>query len=149
MKECPTCRMIVDEPYECPYCQTTLTYENPVMTDREKLRCNRYFWLFQLKNCWFSLLCLLVSAVVTVLSCTDDTPLLLQPMIQRLHLTLTGGCLLLLLYGFFQRQIARWNPFGIEKHTTEEGRIFGIKLFQYAISGFLAAASVVMYLLRQ
>ena len=142
MKKCPNCQMIVNEPYECPYCQTTLTYEAPVMTDREKLRCNRYFWLFQLKNCWFSLLCLFVSITVMLLSGSDNPDML------RIHLTLSGGCLLLLLCGFFQRQIARWNPLGnAHEHTTEEGRLYRIKLYQYAIGGILAAASLALYFL--
>lgn len=139
MKKCPTCQMIVREPYECPYCQTTLTYEDPVMTDREKLRCNRYFWLFQLKNCWFSLLCVIVTAV---------TMLLAEPYAVQVHIALLVLCTILLLEAFFQRQIAGFeflqNHFGFHA-VTEEWLIYRLKIAQYALGGFSAAASVVMY----
>ena len=138
MKKCPTCQMIVREPYECPYCQTTLTYEDPVMTDREKLRCNRYFWLFQLKNCWFSLLCVIVTAV---------TMLLAEPYAALVHTALFVLCVLLLLAAFFQRQIAGLEFLQNWKGTTEEWLIYWLKVAQYALGGFYAAASLVMYFL--
>ena len=139
MKECPTCHMIVREPYECPYCQTTLTYENPVMTDREKLCCNRYFWLFQLKNCWFSLLCVIVTAV---------TLLLAEPYAVQVHTVLLVLCCILLLEAFFQRQIAGLeflqNHLGF-RAVTEEWLIFRLKIAQYVLGGLFAAASAVMH----
>lgn len=136
MKKCPTCGMIVREPYECPYCQTTLTYEAPVMTDREKLRCNRYFWLFQLKNCWFSLLCVIITAV---------TVLLAEPYTMQVHVPLFILCVILLLEAFFQRQIAGLEFLQNLNWITEEGLIFRLKTAQYVLGGFCAAASVVIY----
>ena len=139
MKKCPTCRMIVNEPYECPYCQTTLTYEEPVMTNREKLRCNRYFWLYQLKNCWFSLLCVIITAV---------TMLLAEPYAVQVHTALFALCFILLLEAFFQRQIAGLaflqNHLGFHA-VTEEWLTYRLKVAQYVLGGFFTAASVVMY----
>ncbi|MBR5445325.1 MAG: hypothetical protein IKV57_04340, partial [Clostridia bacterium] len=113
-------------------------YETPVMTDREKLRCNRYFWLFQLKNCWFSLLCVIVAAV---------TLLLAEPYAVQVHAVLLVLCCLLLLEAFFQRQIAGLEF--LQNHSgfhavTEEWLIYRLKIAQYALGGFLAAASVVL-----
>ena len=63
MKQCPRCRAVVRDDYECPFCHETLTYEDPVMEDKPHMPWNRYTVLFWLKVFWFPLLCLAVSTV--------------------------------------------------------------------------------------
>jgi hypothetical protein len=63
MKQCPRCRAVVRDDTECPFCFETLTYEDPVMEDRERIPFNRYTVLYYLKTVWFALLTLLICAV--------------------------------------------------------------------------------------
>ena len=60
MKVCPLCKSTVDEPYSCPICHTTLTYEPDCYSHREKFVFNKYFVLYLAGKCWFSVLCLLI-----------------------------------------------------------------------------------------
>lgn len=66
MKQCPVCRAITEENYECHVCGTTITYEPPCFEEREKLAWNRYTALYLLRETWLSLLSVLVVAVVTI-----------------------------------------------------------------------------------
>ncbi len=59
MKMCPICKMTSDEENVCPFCQVTITYEPCVDSNKEKLKLNKYLFLYFLKNSWFSLLCLI------------------------------------------------------------------------------------------
>ena len=43
MKQCPTCKMTVDEKNECPICGTTLTYEPIVDAEKEHIILNKYY----------------------------------------------------------------------------------------------------------
>lgn len=67
MKKCPTCQMTVDEKNECPFCGTNLTYEPIVHTEKERLVFNRYYIFYLLKCSWFSLFCVMVGVMKTVL----------------------------------------------------------------------------------
>ena len=60
MKQCPTCKMTVDEKNECPICGATLTYEPIVDAEKEHIILNKYYWIYFGKTTWFSFLCLIV-----------------------------------------------------------------------------------------
>ena len=68
MKKCNVCQSIVDTYEECPICGNTLTYEPPVMEDREHFVFNKYFALYLLKNMWFAIFCTIVAAVMLILA---------------------------------------------------------------------------------
>ena len=53
MKKCPTCHMVVDEKDSCPFCDTSLLYEDSV-DGEEKIIFNRYFLIYLAKTMWFS-----------------------------------------------------------------------------------------------
>ena len=71
MKKCPNCKMIVDADNECPFCYATITYEPIVNRDKEKYVFNKYFIWHLIKQCWFSMLCLII--VVIRLFCIRNT----------------------------------------------------------------------------
>lgn len=63
MKQCPRCHAVVRDDYECPFCYETLTYEMPVMQDKEYIPFNRYTVLSYLKTVWFPLVSLIICVV--------------------------------------------------------------------------------------
>ncbi|MBQ7339036.1 MAG: hypothetical protein IJW40_11375 [Clostridia bacterium] len=63
MKKCPRCRAVVRDDYECPFCFETLTYESPVMEDKEYVPFNRYTFVHYLKQLWFPFLSLIICIV--------------------------------------------------------------------------------------
>ena len=68
MKKCNICKSVVDAREECPICGNTLTYEPPVMEDREHFVFNKYFALYLLKNAWFAIFCTVIAAVMLILA---------------------------------------------------------------------------------
>ena len=68
MKQCPRCRMTVDEDSECPFCQETLTYEPSIPELSEHIVFNRYYWIYKLKTMWFSLACLIFCFVRLIMA---------------------------------------------------------------------------------
>lgn len=64
MKKCPTCQSIVDDDTECKICGTTLTYEPFIDSDKEKLKPNHYLYFFLAKKLSFSMVCLILVAVL-------------------------------------------------------------------------------------
>lgn len=56
MKQCPTCKSIVNAENACPICKTSLVYEPSAHTDNEHIVYNRYFALYLLKTLWISML---------------------------------------------------------------------------------------------
>ena len=63
MKNCSVCKMTVAEENECPICQSTITYEPIIDCEKEKLKLNKYLFLYLLKHCWFSLACLMAVII--------------------------------------------------------------------------------------
>ena len=63
MKICPICKMTVNDNIECPFCQSTLTYEPTVSSEKEIYKLNKYLLLYFFRNCWFSLLCMTVVTI--------------------------------------------------------------------------------------
>ena len=59
MKKCPKCKMTVDENVECPFCKTSLVYELET-NDGKEYKLNKYFFLYLLKKCCFSLVCFII-----------------------------------------------------------------------------------------
>ncbi len=70
MKKCNVCQCTVDDISECPICGNTLTYEPPVMEDKEYFVFNKYYLIYLLKNTWFALFCTIIAAVMIILSKT-------------------------------------------------------------------------------
>ena len=68
MKKCNVCNCTVDEISECPICGNTLTYEPPVMEDKEHFVINKYYLIYLLKNTWFALICTVIGAVIAIAS---------------------------------------------------------------------------------
>ena len=56
LKQCPTCRSVVDDNDTCPICNTSLVYEPSAHTDNEKIVLNRYYGVYLLKTLWFSVI---------------------------------------------------------------------------------------------
>lgn len=71
MKKCNICQSTVDEINECPICGNTLTYEPPVMEDKEHFVFNKYYLLYLLKNTWFAILCTVIGMVIAIISKPD------------------------------------------------------------------------------
>lgn len=70
MKKCNVCRCTVDASSECPICGNTLTYEPPVMEDKEHFDFNKYYLIYLFKNTWFALFCTVIAAVMIILAKT-------------------------------------------------------------------------------
>lgn len=81
MKVCPKCHMTVDADSECPFCYTTLTYEPTVHSDKEHYVLNKHLLFHLLKQCWFSLLCLIVVVLKLALTQRAFTPYHLMPLL--------------------------------------------------------------------
>ena len=103
MKQCPTCKMTVDENNECPICGATLTYEPTVNAEKEHIILNRYYWMYFVKTAWFSILCSIVCIVrVTIV----------RPQISPLLLGMAGLLLISIAVSVFQRtlpDLIRWK----------------------------------------
>ena len=98
MKKCNVCGCIVDEISECPICGNTLTYEQPVMADKEHFKFNKYYLLYLLKSTWFALLCTVICTVIAIVSKPD------------FGVTVVPAVIMLLasfLFGIFNRSYAR------------------------------------------
>lgn len=68
MKKCPVCKSTVYSESECPICQSTLTYEPPIMEEKEQIVWNKHYFLYLIKNVWFSLLCCITGIIVFFVS---------------------------------------------------------------------------------
>ncbi len=71
MKKCNICQSIVDATEECPICGNTLTYEPPVMEDKEKFVFNRFYILYLIKSTWIAMLCTIIGIVIAIISKPD------------------------------------------------------------------------------
>lgn len=71
MKQCPLCKSIVTDESECPICGNTITYEPPVMADKELVVWNKYSFMYYLKNMWFSVLSCIIGLVVCIATKPD------------------------------------------------------------------------------
>lgn len=103
MKQCPTCKMTVDEKNECPICGATLTYEPIVIAEKEHIIFNKYYWMYFVKTTWFSLLCSIVCIVRAAI---------VRPQISPLLLGMVGLLLISIVVSIFQRKLPdliRWK----------------------------------------
>ncbi len=103
MKQCPTCKMTVNEENECPICSTTLTYEPTVNAEKEHIIFNKYYWIYFGKTTWFSLLCSIVCIVRMAI---------VRPQISPLLLGMVGLLLISIVVSIFQRNLPdaiRWK----------------------------------------
>jgi len=103
MKQCPTCKMTVDEKNECPICGTTLTYEPTVNAEKEQIIFNKYYWIYFVKTTWFPLLCSILCIVRTAI---------VRPQISPILLGMAGLLLISIVVSIFQRYLPdaiRWK----------------------------------------
>ena len=103
MKECPVCKSKVDEEFECPICWTTLTYEPECYGKGERYAFNKYYLRYLWRQCWFSLLCFVITVVMMCFVDFRWHPACVMPYV-------AGGISVLM--GAFQRQltkIAQWK----------------------------------------
>ena len=102
MKKCNVCHCIVDEISECPICGNTITYEPPCMEDKERFVFSKYYFVYLLKNLWFSVLCIIISTVAFILSLPITSSLL--------HYLLIPAALMLIasfVFSLYKRELTR------------------------------------------
>ncbi len=99
MKKCPICKCTVDEDSVCPYCNASLTYEEEMHTDSEKLVFNKYTVLYYVKQTAFSIISIGVCACL--LATNDKAPY------ASLYGIVVLLCLISLLFAIFSRFYAR------------------------------------------
>ena len=124
MKQCPTCKMTVDEKNECPICGATLTYEPIVDAETEHIIFNKYYWIYFVKTAWFPLLCSIVCIVRAVIVKPPTSPFLLG---------MAGLLVISIAVSVFQRylpDIIRWKY----KHMGHYAE-FKIALWKYLCAG--------------
>ena len=122
MKQCPTCTMIVEAENECPYCQTTLTYEATIESEAEHIVYNKYFWIWMLKRVWFSIACSIICIIRVITQHPTTTPLVIS---------MFGLCTVSLVVSFFQRgleKLASW------KYSNEYSK-FKMLMWKYVLGG--------------
>lgn len=110
MKICPNCKMTVDADCECPICHTTITYEPICDSDKEKYVFNKYFFLYLLKQCWFSVLCMII-VIITMLFTQEEFKLIsLFPIL---------FAVISLVESIFRRRITRYIQWKYSKEYSE------------------------------
>lgn len=121
MKKCPVCKMTSDEENVCPFCQATITYESCVDSNKEKLKLNKYLFLYSLKNSWFSLLCLIGAGVNIAFNSQEFN-----------YIFVLSACLCLLSFfiSIFQRAFIK----RLKKYYTEKHAIYYIIISKMAIA---------------
>ncbi len=135
MKKCPVCKSVVHAESECPVCQTTLTYEPPVMEEKEHIAWNKYYFLYLIKNIWFSLLCCITGISVYVAS---------QPKIDYLFGIAIFFAAVSLYASIFQRKLIKnmKQKYSDEYITFRIGKLKyfsgGIAILFFIITGFMA-----------
>lgn len=135
MKKCPVCKSVVDESFACPICGTTLTYEPECYSEEERYAFNKYFLRYLLRQCWFSLLSLIIVLIATIFT----VPELHQICITAWFCAIVSG-----LMGALQRKWIKWSLY---KYTEEYAR-FGVVLGKYLTAGAAIFAAIMMMALR-
>ena len=134
MKKCPVCKSIVSADSECPICQTTITYEPPVMEEKERIGWNKHSCLYLLKNMWFSLLCCIIVTVVYLAS---------KPEIDYLFCMAIFCAVISLCASIFHRKLASY----MKRRYTDEYIAFKISQLKYFIGGIAIFLFVVIGLM--
>lgn len=102
MKKCNICQCVVDDEYCCPICGNTLTYEPPVMEDKEHFVFSRYYKIYLLKNLWLPVLCTIASIVIFILTLPLTVPSVYLLLIPTAFLLIAS-----FIFAFFKRPLAR------------------------------------------
>ena len=134
MKQCPVCKSIVDSESECPICGNTITYEPPVMADKELIPWNKNTVLYYLKNTWFSVLSCLTGAFICIMA---------TPKMDYLFFLAVFCAIVSLFVSFFHRKLAKYMTWkyseeyvpyklGLLKYTTG-----GIAILFFMLTGFI------------
>ena len=131
MKNCPVCKSVVDEEFECPICWTTLTYEPNCHATQEKFVPSKFLVRYLLRQCWFSLIALLVVFVATFF--TNEGTL-------RICLLAWFAAIFSCLMGAFQR---KWVCWLLCKYS-EEYASFRVELGKYLAAGAAIFAAIMM-----
>lgn len=135
MKKCPVCKSIVDEEFECPICQATLTYEPSCAGSREKYAANKYFLQYMVKQSVFSLVCLLIVLLFTFL--TNDFSF-------RLCIVAWILAIISVLISVFQRKMIKW----LQWKYNEDYAHFRVVASKYATGGLAVFAAIMIAALR-
>lgn len=131
MKVCPVCKMTVMGDTECPICRTTLTFEPEVDAEREKYIFNKYLVIYMLKNCWFSLLCLIIVAIRFIV---------VSPEFHPFYLLIWAFSILAVVEGVFHRQLSTFLQW---KYSEEYAKVYTY-LSQYTIAFVMLVLSFII-----
>ena len=131
MKECPVCKSVVDEEFECPICRTALTDEPQCYSQGERYAFNKFFLRYVLRQCWFSVISLIVVLVMTFFT----APGVHQLCILAWVLAILSG-----LMGAFQRKCIKIAQF---KYSEEYAR-FGVTVGKYIAAGGAIFVAIMM-----
>lgn len=131
MKKCPICKMIVEAENECPYCQTTLTYEETIESEREHIVYNKYFFLCMIKRVWFSVACSVFCIIRVIIQHATISPLLL---------CMAGLCVVSLIVSIFQRGLEKT----IQWKYSQNYSTYKVQLWKYLFGGVAILLSLVI-----
>lgn len=110
MKKCPVCNMVVDADNECPICNTSIFYEDKVPKQKEKFIFNKYYIIYMLKKCWFSIACLIFVIIKWIVS---------DLQFDYIHLLCPFYSLIAVIFALFHRQIARHTTWKYSKEYAD------------------------------
>ena len=102
MKKCPRCQSVTEERDVCHICNSTVTFEAETDAAREKVGSIKYYFIYLLKNCIYSLIC---AASVIVLMLTG------KPSLDYSYIIVFGILLLSLIGSVFKRTFIKLNRY--------------------------------------
>lgn len=135
MKKCPVCKSVVDESFECPICWTTLTYEPECLSQAESYGFNKYFLRYLLRQCWFSLIALLIVCIATFFAGPGELRICLLAWLAAIF-----SCLM----GAFQRKWIHW----LQCKYSEDYAKFRVALGKNLAAGAAIFVAIMMVALR-
>ena len=135
MKECPVCKSKVDEEFQCPICLTTLTYEPACYGEGERYAFNKYYLRYLWRQCWFSLISLVVVLIATFF---------MAPGLYQACIMAWVASLFSVLMGAFQRKIIKL----MQWKYTEDFASFRVVLGKYIAAGAAIFVAIMMVALR-
>ena len=100
MKICPKCKSRTVEDIECPICGESITYEETIDEEKEKIRFNKYYLRYLLRNCLFALIC---TAAVIVINAIN------APILDYSYFIIYGIAFMSLAASVFKRTFVMWN----------------------------------------
>lgn len=127
MKQCPTCKSVIDAKSECPICYTTITYEDEIASAFEQYKWNRYVIIYFIKRMWISVLCCIIGIVKIIGFSIELKELLLYAIL----FALASLCI-----SIFQRRLAKKSQWKYTEDYAEQ-RLIMYKYLYAVLSIFL------------